>query len=116
MSRFIPAHLLDELVWRDLCEVLTHPEVIAQALQRAQDGHWLPQELQARWEQLRNGRVGLDQQLDRLTETYLGGMVPSVECQQRRHELEQRLQALDSQAQQLEASVDRHVEVATLIT
>jgi len=33
-SRFIPAGQLDELVWQDLCEVLTHPEMIAAALQR----------------------------------------------------------------------------------
>jgi site-specific DNA recombinase len=115
-SRFIPAQSLDELVWRDLCEVLTHPEAIGQALHRAQGGHWLPQELQARREQLRKGRVSLDQQLDRLTEAYLGGVIPLGEYQRRRHELEQRLQALDSQAQQLEASVDRHVEMAALVT
>ena len=68
LSRFIPAQQLDDMVWRDLCEVLTHPESIAQALQRAQGGHWLPQELQARREQLRKGQVSLAQQLERLTE------------------------------------------------
>jgi site-specific DNA recombinase len=115
-SRFIPAQSLDELVWRDLCEVLTHPEAIGQALHRAQGGHWLPHELQARREQLRKGRVSLDQQLERLTAAYLGGVMPWGEYQRRRHELEQRLQALDSQAQQLEASVDRHVELAALVT
>ena len=114
-SRFIPAQPLDELVWRDLCEILTHPEAIAQALQRAQGDHWLPQDLQARREQLRKGRVSLNQQLERLTEAYLEGVIPLVEYQRRRHELEQRLQALDSQAQQLEASVDRHVELAALV-
>ena len=47
-ARLIPARQLDELVWRDLCEVMTHPETIAQALERSHGGHWLPQELQAR--------------------------------------------------------------------
>ena len=37
-ARYIPAHPLDDLVWRDLCEVLTHPDSIAQALERAQVG------------------------------------------------------------------------------
>src|SRR5579872_2815640 len=41
-SRFIPATQLDELVWQDICEILTHPEHIAMALQRAQGGQWLP--------------------------------------------------------------------------
>src|SRR5579871_6713646 len=43
-SRYIPAQQLDDLVWLDVCEVLTHPEMIAAALQRAQGGQWLPQE------------------------------------------------------------------------
>ena len=54
-ARYIPAQALDELVWRDLCEVLTHPDSIAQALERAQAGAWLPQELQARRAQLQQG-------------------------------------------------------------
>jgi site-specific DNA recombinase len=48
--------------------MVTHPAVISQALQRAQGGYGLPQELQARREQLRKGRVRLVQQVDRLTE------------------------------------------------
>ena len=37
-SRFIPAQQLDELVWKDLCDLLTHPEMIIHALERAQGG------------------------------------------------------------------------------
>jgi site-specific DNA recombinase len=115
-TRFIPAKQLDALVWRDLCAVVTHPAVITQALQRAQGGQWLPQELQARREQLRKGRVHLVQQLDRLTEAYLANVIPLAEYQRRRHDLEQRMQALDIQAQRLEASADRQAEMATFIT
>ncbi len=59
-SRFIPAQQLDEIVWQDLCDVVTHPELIAVALQRAQAGTWLPQELQARREQLRKAQGHLN--------------------------------------------------------
>ena len=59
LARYIPAHQLDELVWNDLCRVLTHPEIIASALKRAQGGAWLPQELQARRENLRHGQIAL---------------------------------------------------------
>ncbi|MBV8614829.1 MAG: hypothetical protein JOY66_13845 [Acetobacteraceae bacterium] len=45
-SRLSPAERLDELVWADLCALLTHPEQVTQALARAHGGHWLPQELQ----------------------------------------------------------------------
>ena len=33
-ARFIPATQLDELVWQDLCAVLTEPALIAKALNR----------------------------------------------------------------------------------
>jgi site-specific DNA recombinase len=34
-SRFIPMQQLDELVWQNMCELLTHPEMIERAMQRA---------------------------------------------------------------------------------
>lgn len=115
-ARFIPAQQLDELVWQDLCEVLTHPQSIRQALERAQGGCWLPQELQARRENLRKAHVSLTHQLERLTEAYLGSVIPLAEYQRRRQDLEQKVQSLDHQERQLEASADRHVEVAALAT
>jgi len=111
-SRFLPVGQLDELVWTDLCQVLLHPECLAQALQRAQGGQWLPQELQARRENLRKARVSLEHQLERLTDAYLAAVVPLEEYKRRRHELEQRLEAVASQVRQLEASASKHVELA----
>ena len=81
---------LDELVWQDVCEVLTNPAMIAAALQRAQGGQWLPQALQARRENLRKARMSLEQQRERLTDAYLASVVHLQEYQRRRQELEQR--------------------------
>jgi site-specific DNA recombinase len=111
-ARYAPAAQLDALVWRDLCELLTHPEHVAQALARAHGGGWLPQELRARREQLRQGRLSLERQLERLTEAYLLAVIPLPEYQRRRRALEQRLHALDAQAGRLEAQVDRQAELA----
>ena len=111
-SRFLPVGQLDELVWADLCQVLLHPECLAQALQRAQGGQWLPQELQARRENLRKARVSIEHQLERLTDAYLAGVVPLEEYKRRRHELEQRLEGVASQVRQLEASASKQVELA----
>jgi site-specific DNA recombinase len=111
-ARYAPAAQLDDLVWRDLCELLINPELIAQALARAHGGGWLPQELQARREQLRQGRLTLERQLERLTEAYRLAVIPLPEYQRRRQALEQRLQALSMQAGQLEAQVDRQAELA----
>ena len=114
-ARYSPAHQLDELVWHDLCDLLTHPEWIAYALQRAHGGHWLPQELQARKEALWKGQMSVTNQLERLTEAYLQGVIPLVEYQRRRQELEQKHQALATQEKQLEAQVDRHGQLAEMV-
>jgi hypothetical protein len=114
-SRFIPAGQLDELVWKDLCDVLTHPQTIAEALHRAQGGLWLPQELQARRENVRKARVSLTQQTERLTDAYLAAVLPLEEYQRRRRELEHRQQGLAEQARQLEVCVGRHDELAGMV-
>jgi site-specific DNA recombinase len=111
-SRFLPVEQLDELVWTDLCEVLLHPECLAVALQRAQGGQWLPQELQARRENLRKARVSIEHQTERLTDAYLASVVPLEEYKRRRHELEQRLESIAAQTRQMEASASKHVELA----
>jgi site-specific DNA recombinase len=112
-ARYIPAKPLEELVWRDLCEVLQHPGIIAHAIERARGGHWLPQEWQARRENLRRGRASLGQQIERLTEAYLGGIVPLAEFERRR-ETESRLRALERQEQDLLADARDRDETARL--
>ncbi|WP_424140390.1 recombinase family protein [Roseomonas chloroacetimidivorans] len=113
-SRLSPAERLDELVWADLCELLTHPDQVSQALARAHGGEWLPQELQARQQGLRRGQASLGQQLERLTEAYLAGVVMLDEYRRRRTDLEHRQQQLEDQARQLEAQADRQQELAKL--
>jgi site-specific DNA recombinase len=113
-SRFIPAQQLDELVWHDLCEILIHPESIIQALERAQGGSWLPQELQARRENLRGACVQIEQQRNRLTEAYLAGIIPLAEYERRRSELEQRIAGLEAQARTLAIQTDRQKELIGL--
>jgi site-specific DNA recombinase len=115
-TRYIPAEALDALVWADLCALLAHPESIAYALERARGGHWLPQELQARREQLRRGQVHLEGQIERLTQAYLGAVITLPEYQRRRQDLDQKIQALATQAQQLDAQVDHQAELAGLAT
>jgi site-specific DNA recombinase len=115
-SRFIPVQQLDELVWQDLCEILTQPEIITRAMERALGGGWLPQELQARRENLRRGQDSLRQQLERLTQAYLGGVIALVEYQRRRQEIEQRQQSLQNQANQLLSQSNRHQELVGLMS
>jgi site-specific DNA recombinase len=60
---------------------MAHPEWIAYALERAQGGHWLPQELQSRRDALHKAHANLSTQLDRLTEAYLHEVIPLAEYQ-----------------------------------
>ena len=113
-SRLSPAQRLDELVWADLCALLTHPEQVGEALARAHGGHWLPQEAQARQQGLRRGQASLGQQVERLTDAYLAGVVLLDEYRRRRSELERRQQQLEEQARQLDAQSDRQQELAGL--
>ena len=113
-ARYIPARPLEELVWRDLCEVLAAPEMIAHAMQRARGGHWLPQEMQARRANLRRGRAALGQQIERLTEAYMAGVVPLAEYERRRRDAEARLSALDGEERELLQDADRRGETARL--
>lgn len=115
-TRYIPVEQLDDLVWQDLCEVIQHPEMIIQAMEQAQNGSWLPQELQARRESLNRGQASLEKQLERLTEAYLGAVIPLNEYQRRRLELENRKRALGTQAQQIAIDTAQQVEVMQMAT
>jgi site-specific DNA recombinase len=110
-SRYAPAEQLEEIVWKDLCEVLTHPESITDALRRAHGGEWLPQELKARQENLRKGRSALGSQLERLTEAYLGEVIPLAEYQRRRKDLEQRDESHAAQERQLRSQSRQRMEL-----
>ena len=70
-ARYIPAGQLDELVWADLCALLTDPAQVTRALARAQGGAWLPQELQARQAAIRQALGQLERQQQRLLDAYL---------------------------------------------
>ena len=110
-SKFIPADVLNELVWSDLAELLRHPDRVANALRQAAGGSGLPQELRARRENLRRGRSSLAQQIERLTEAYLSGVLALSEYQRRRKELERRGEALSAQEESLSGEASRAHEL-----
>jgi site-specific DNA recombinase len=111
-ARYAPVQQLDELVWNDLVELLQQPEALTQALAQARGGAWLPQQLQARRGQLQRGQASLRSQLERLTEAYLGGIVPLPEYDRRRRDLEAQQQALDQQWQDLNHQTAQQAELA----
>ena len=111
-ARHAPGTRLDELVWEDLCEVLTRPEHVAHALQRAHGGEWLPQELKARLANVGKALAQTGRQRERLLEAYLGGVLELGEFERKRKELEGRTDALLVQERQLQASARERTELA----
>jgi site-specific DNA recombinase len=111
-ARHAPGAQLDELVWEDLCEVLTHPEHVEYALRRAHGGEWLPQELKARLESVGQAIAQTERQRERLLDAYLGGVLELAEFERKRKELEGRTDALLAQERQLEAAAGERTELA----
>jgi site-specific DNA recombinase len=113
-ARHAPGARLEELVWEDLCEVLTHPEHAKHALRRAHGGEWLPQELKARLENVGKALAHTERQRERLLEAYLGGVLELAELERKRKELEGRTDALLAQERQLEASARERTKLAEI--
>lgn len=114
-ARYAPAEQLDELVWQDLVELLSHPEQIMQALQRAQTGEWLPQQLQARRQTLNQALAHLIRQEERLLEAYLAEVIELAELERKRQDISQKQHALDRQVRQLEAQLHKQVEIDAIV-
>ena len=112
-ARHAPGTRLEELVWEDLCEVLTRPEHVEHALKRAYGGEWLPQELKARLQSVSKAIAHTERQRERLLEAYLGGVLELGEFEGKRKELEGRTEALLAQERQLQASARERTELAT---
>jgi site-specific DNA recombinase len=115
-ARYAPAVQLDALVWEDLCKVMTHPDLIAHALERAHGGHWLPQELQARIANLERAKRQLAGQQERLLEAYLANVVMLDEFERKRQELRQKQEAVEQQIAQLQATATQRAELSETLT
>ncbi len=113
-ARYIPAAQLDELVWADLCALLTDPAQIARALARARGGDWLPQELQARQATIRKALSQLDRQAQRLLDAYLAQVIGLDELQRKRQELDRRQATLAAQQRQLQATTGQRLELTAV--
>ena len=111
-SRYMPVSQLDELVWQDLCQVLTQSEIIAYQLERAHGGHWAPQELETRIDTLNQAESLLKHQQARLLEAYLASVIDLEEFEHKRSELARKQQALATQRLQLEMTIVERVELS----
>ena len=92
------------MVWQDLCSVITNPDILKYALERAHGGHWLPQELQSQLEALNKASKQIERQQQRLLEAYIASIIQLPEFERKRKELAQKQEALHKQETQLQAT------------
>lgn len=111
-ARFIPAKRLDDLVWQDLCSLITSANILRYALERAHGGHWLPQELQAQLQGLNKAAKQLERQQERLLEAYVTDIIQLPEFERKRKELLQKQEALHKQEAQLQAASTQRITLA----
>jgi site-specific DNA recombinase len=111
-ARYISAGQLDTLVWQNLCQVLTESAIVTQVLQRAQDGLWMPHELQAQRATIQQGLAGGTRQQARLLDAYLAEIIDLAEFERKRAEIDRRNKTLNAQLRQLEAMTARHGALA----
>ena len=113
-GRYIPVAALDELVWDDLCAVLTEPRHLRAALERAQHGDWWPHELQTRQATLATALAEGQQRLDRLIEAYTQGVIEVAELQRHREALLKQQAALLTQQRQLAAAAQHQLDLVAV--
>ena len=113
-ARYIPAGQLDELVWADLCALLTDPAQVTRALARAQGGAWLPQELQARQATIGQALGQLERQQQRLLDAYLAEVIALPELERKRQDLDRRHATLLAQQRQLDAAARQKLELGAV--
>ena len=113
-ARYIPVAQLDELVWADLCALLTDPAQVTRALARARGGAWLPQELQARQATIGQALGQLQRQQQRLLDAYLAEVIALAELDRKRQDLDRRRDTLLAQQRQLDAAARQKLELGAV--
>jgi site-specific DNA recombinase len=100
-ARRIATARLDALVWTDLCQVVTEPAVLAEAVRRARQGWLSSDERTAQRHDLQRRQAEVTRQIQRLIDAYTAEAVTLEELGQQRRRLEERREALRRQEQQL---------------
>lgn len=115
-ARQVPAAELDALVWADVCQVLSEPATLEEALRRARQG-WLHEDEQvARRQDVRQRQREVQRQIGRLIDAYTAGVLSLEELSARRRTLDERLVALRQDEQRAAADALRDEQIQAVAT
>ena len=102
-ARQLPTERIDSVVWDDVRQLLSEPQVLQDAVQRAREGWIDVDERSARVHDLRRRRAQVQRQIERLVDAYQAEAITLEELQARRARLTGRLAELDREEQRLTA-------------
>ena len=105
---------LDSWVWEDVCRVLSSPQIITEALRKAQAGDLGQEDGHERTRQLQRARQKVERQIERLIEAFTAEVLTLEELQVRRAGLQERLRLLTQQERELRLQHQQQVRLAEL--
>lgn len=100
--RTVRVDYLDDLIWREILELLRCPELIGAELERRRAEHLSSDPVRQRKEQLDRELSRSKQQMDKLLDAYQADLLTLEELRERAPELRKRIGALDREKQSLE--------------
>ncbi len=106
----------DAWVWADICQVLSTPAIITEALRRARAGELLPTDTSARCRQLQHARRTAQRQIERLVDAYTAEALTLDELHTRRTGLEERLRLLRQEEQALQRQQQQTLRLGEICT
>jgi site-specific DNA recombinase len=113
-ARHIQTHLLDDLVWQDVCQVLADPSILQAAATHAQRDWPSSDARTVRLQDLRRQQAALRAQTQRLIDAYAAGVLSLEELRERRQRAEARQRSLQHEERELEAVGVQETQLAEL--
>jgi site-specific DNA recombinase len=112
--RAIRADRLDPLIWNDVCDLLSTPEVITEALRRAQAGELVADDTSERLHQLQRAQRKAERQIDRLVDAFTAEVLTLEDLKTRRAGLQERLRILGQQERALRTQQHQQLRLMDL--
>ena len=114
--RAIRVDRLDPMVWEDVCQLLSNPAIITEALRRANRGELVQDDTRERLRHLQQARHTAERQVERLVDAFTAEVITLEELKVRRRGLEDRIRFLAQQEQDLRGQQQQSLRIDELCT
>jgi site-specific DNA recombinase len=112
--RAIRVDRLDPMIWADVCQLLSTPAIITEALRRASAGQSVQDNGDTRLQHLQHARRRAERQSERLGDAFTAEVITLDELKTRRAVVHDRIQALVQQERDLRVQHHQHLRLTEL--